>query len=326
MQVNLATVSAEDKKVIDKTIVDFYQGINHIKGRVHVAQENLRRKDFGIPPGCHVHDYWEMKIALKGQFPFEMPGYLEFIPEGHIMLTPPNTVHVEYQFGSKHLDEGSSFFYMGHRQHNQCEVGIQYHDRFIFYTLTEGESIEFNNLTGSSPAILFERLVPPEPYPPHLEFYHMSLLRMVLSLMHAILAQEAIHKLTNDDLICNKIFGFIESRFCYYNVSVDVIVNESGFSAAYLDRMFKSRYGKSIRQMIVDLRLEKAARLLGQKKYSIKEVSHLCGWSSPFYFSRVFSKKHGIPPALFSHFPQIARGGAKKGGKKSVRNHRDLAN
>jgi transcriptional regulator GlxA family with amidase domain len=47
------------------------------------------------------------------------------------------------------------------------------------------------------------------------------------------------------------------------------------------------------------LRLEKAAELLRQNRYSIAEIADLLGYSSPFHFSRAFRELFGVPPSTF---------------------------
>ncbi len=294
-----ATGSMGWKMTIDKAITTFYKGLDDIKGRVHVARKRSRNKTQGFPVGCHVHDHWEMKAALKGRFLFEMPGYSEYISSGHVLLIPPHTIHVAYRFGSELMGTDSSYFYMAHRRHNQCEIGIQYRTRFIFYSLSEAEWMRFNEMISFSPPALFDRLILKDRHPIEFESYHLSLLQMIFSSLHAILAEEEKPDSNRMDLTLHKTLGFIERRFHHRDISLDSVARESGISPTYLNHMFKTKYGKSIWQMIVDLRLEMAAKLLGQKKYCVKDVAHFSGWSNPFYFSNVFSKKYGVPPSLF---------------------------
>jgi AraC-like DNA-binding protein len=61
--------------------------------------------------------------------------------------------------------------------------------------------------------------------------------------------------------------------------------------------MFKRRTGLSPYQYFLDLKIAKAKKLLGQQRYSVKEISHLLSFDDPYYFSHLFKKKTGVPPS-----------------------------
>ena len=43
-------------------------------------------------------------------------------------------------------------------------------------------------------------------------------------------------------------------------------------------------------------RLDRAATLLARSNYSIGEIAAMCGFASPFHFSRRFKESYGEPP------------------------------
>ena len=62
----------------------------------------------------------------------------------------------------------------------------------------------------------------------------------------------------------------------------------------HLCRVFKSATGFTPLQTVKLARLDRAAILLGRSNYSVGEVARLCGFASPFHFSRAFREEYGF--------------------------------
>lgn len=72
-----------------------------------------------------------------------------------------------------------------------------------------------------------------------------------------------------------------------------------GFSLSQFDRLFKQMTGKSPVLYIMELRVNRAKKLLGDGSYSVAQISNAVGYKDPYYFSRVFKKVTGISPAEY---------------------------
>ena len=83
---------------------------------------------------------------------------------------------------------------------------------------------------------------------------------------------------------------------CSYDLNA--YLNSLPFNTEYLKKMFKRETGLTPLQYLTDKRLESAARTLATfcGKGNISETAHLCGFSDPLYFSRLFKKKYGVSP------------------------------
>lgn len=57
--------------------------------------------------------------------------------------------------------------------------------------------------------------------------------------------------------------------------------------------------GVTFSELLLNLRMKAALKLLFQKKHSIKKISKIVGYNSQSYFSRAFKDFHGITPREF---------------------------
>lgn len=83
------------------------------------------------------------------------------------------------------------------------------------------------------------------------------------------------------------------------SLSTEYIARELKISAAYLRKLFNMVFGVPPHKYILRLRIQKARILLSEDQLKIKDIAEMCGFSSVFYFNRVFSKATGIPPGEF---------------------------
>lgn len=64
-------------------------------------------------------------------------------------------------------------------------------------------------------------------------------------------------------------------------------------------RSFKRQTNKTPYEYLLDLKIEKAKKMLRSREYSITEISMMCGFSSHSHFTSTFKKKTGISPSEF---------------------------
>lgn len=79
----------------------------------------------------------------------------------------------------------------------------------------------------------------------------------------------------------------------------DDFASQMNVSGSLLYKKVKSLTGLSPTDLIKSARMKKAMDLLITKRYTITEVSEMCGFSSVAYFSTVFRKHYGKPPSEF---------------------------
>src|SRR5210317_2398628 len=82
---------------------------------------------------------------------------------------------------------------------------------------------------------------------------------------------------------------------------VSELASELNLSRSQLLRKIKSATGKSANQLIREIRLEKAAKMLLDTDITASEISFKTGFSSPSYFNKCFLDYYNLTPGEFKN-------------------------
>jgi AraC-like DNA-binding protein len=82
-------------------------------------------------------------------------------------------------------------------------------------------------------------------------------------------------------------------------LTLEEIGRRVGCSPFHLSRIFSQEVGKPIFQYLRDLRMERAAELLRQRKLNVTEVAMAVGYNSSSHFSTAFHETFGCCPGLY---------------------------
>ncbi|MCT7445816.1 AraC family transcriptional regulator [Aliarcobacter skirrowii] len=80
------------------------------------------------------------------------------------------------------------------------------------------------------------------------------------------------------------------------NITIPFLSKKIALNQTKLKKGFKELFGKTVHEYLKDLRLEKALEFLKSNKYSIKEVSLMCGYTNQGSFSYAFSSRYNCLP------------------------------
>lgn len=80
---------------------------------------------------------------------------------------------------------------------------------------------------------------------------------------------------------------------------IDDIADSLYLSKSYLQKIYKSYFGKSIIEEMIGFRIEKARELLAKTDMTVTEISKECGYSSYNYFVRQFKMSVGVSPSEY---------------------------
>ena len=96
--------------------------------------------------------------------------------------------------------------------------------------------------------------------------------------------------------IASAVVEYIRRNF-RKGIDAEIMAEELGYCKFHLCRIFKEITGTTILQYTNSLKCFYAEQLLATGKYSIHEVSELCGFESNSYFSLLFKKFRGYLPS-----------------------------
>ena len=91
----------------------------------------------------------------------------------------------------------------------------------------------------------------------------------------------------------------IERHLSNEEYDIDALAADVCMSRSTLYRKLHSLTGQKPSLFIRAIRLKHAARMIKEGSYNLTEISTLCGFSSPSYFSRCFKAQYGIPPGSY---------------------------
>jgi len=83
----------------------------------------------------------------------------------------------------------------------------------------------------------------------------------------------------------------------YKTVTLNALAEVFNYSAGYLSRLIKQRFGRLLQSIITDLKMEQAVKLLESTDANMSTISEAVGYSDKRYFLRRFQKRYhrGVP-------------------------------
>ena len=104
-----------------------------------------------------------------------------------------------------------------------------------------------------------------------------------------------------DQAFMDRYVEIVKKNFRNANLDVDMICQEMGMSRANFYKKLKTITDLSPAEMIRNIRLESAARLLKETKLTVSEVAVQMGFSSNSYFGSCFKALYGMSPKEFQN-------------------------
>jgi len=104
---------------------------------------------------------------------------------------------------------------------------------------------------------------------------------------------------TLDEEFLKEAIEIVEKYLADSDFSVDKFSREIGMSRSNLYLKFKAITGESATDFIKRIRFNKAVELMQSKRYTIAQITYMCGFNSPSYFSTAFKQHYGCMPSEY---------------------------
>lgn len=118
---------------------------------------------------------------------------------------------------------------------------------------------------------------------------------IVMQIVANLVCYETFDSESREERITKQTISYIKK---YLTVEIDFkkLASEHQLSYNRFRTIFKNETGVSLQQFLIQERLENGKRLLINTDLSMKEISANTGFSSLFYFSKLFKEKMGYSP------------------------------
>lgn len=106
---------------------------------------------------------------------------------------------------------------------------------------------------------------------------------------------KTLEKSTTNDA-ASIIKKYIDDHYSDSELSLAKISKDLSYSSKYVSYIFKKSLKINLSSYLNTLRIQHACTFIGQNLTSIKDISYMCGFNDPLYFTKVFKEKTGVTP------------------------------
>ena len=99
--------------------------------------------------------------------------------------------------------------------------------------------------------------------------------------------------------LCTSVVNYIKSNYTNSDLCLNELAKYANVSPSYLSALFKKTENVSISEVITNIRIDAACKMLETSILSLKEISDKCGYANQYYFSTTFKKKKNMTPSAY---------------------------
>ena len=109
------------------------------------------------------------------------------------------------------------------------------------------------------------------------------------------------HTKNSTDISILQLKNYIENNIDRA-ITLDELANEVNLNKTYFVKRFKALFEETPIKFILDMRIEKAKKLMVSENLSIQQVAERVGFNSLHYFSSVFKQIEGVAPTEYRKY------------------------
>lgn len=111
--------------------------------------------------------------------------------------------------------------------------------------------------------------------------------------------EEHLLMTTQDQIFLEKLKGLIDKNMDNSDLLIDDLVKEMAVSRTIFFKKLKALTGLGPNEFVKEMRIKRAAQLLGNRDYNITQISYAVGINGSRYFSKCFKAKYGVTPSEY---------------------------
>lgn len=120
-----------------------------------------------------------------------------------------------------------------------------------------------------------------------------------LSAFYSIIDTETKKKTFNEDCLSRQIDLYLTCHFRNPELRVENICRDLNISHSYLCKIYKKDMGTTVKNRLLNLRIDEAKKLLSDTDLSIASVAYSVGFSDNIHFMKIFKEHTGMTAGEF---------------------------
>ncbi|MGL5951079.1 MAG: AraC family transcriptional regulator [Cetobacterium sp.] len=263
-------------------------------------QITVRRHTRFIDYPKHSHDYIEINFMVSGNSSQRVDGELVELKKGDLLFLSPGIEHDISKCGE---DDIMINFIINPIFFESLLIFIDsknYLSDFIVQTVFKKENfiaLVFKNLNTNREIKNIITKIIIELKNEKTNLLHNSKMKFLVGLLFIELSNETPYKISknnyNDKMILD-ILSYIENNL--EDASLISLSEKLNLKDYNLAKFIKKNMGKTFKEIVKDVRLEKICDFLLSTDISILEISRMMGFSSSSFFYKEFNYKYGMSP------------------------------
>lgn len=275
-------------------------------------EEVKSRGDFSLPIGvyhgtvksnsdgfAHWHKEFEISLIKKGNGRSSVNNEVSYIEEGDIIIVSKENVH--FMKSDVDMDVDTIVFdfdFLSTSSFDYTQVNFLnplFDKKIIFATAIKKGERKHDEIKA-----IVERII--TSYEEKKYGFQLEIKGLFYQLFYILfsegyvtrIAEKSAKSIQRQIAIKNVLNYIIEN----YNreLTTEKLAKIVGYSEYHFIRFFKEQTGRTCKDYVNTIRLEKAASLLIDSSLSITEIAFEVGYNDLSYFIKVFRSKYGIPP------------------------------
>jgi len=245
----------------------------------------------------HWHDHLEIAYVMSGSGKYNINNEIYDVKEGDLLILNPGVMHESLP--NEQGENATTEFFVGF-----SDIQLQDYPPNFLPTPDGGHimhtSGEFRQkIMRLCTSMEAENLIYKEGRYFMLKSYLMQLILLVIREQSESISPTGSYafKSVKKSYVVEQMITYFEEHYSE-KISLDQIAENMYLSPFYLSKIFKSETGDTPIHYLINIRMEKARKLLeDNRESSIQEVAAMVGYDDAYHFSKLFKKRYGVAPS-----------------------------